>query len=441
MIGYRTGWQLKNVESKIRKYEIGVRKLNDDLKFYINLKINNVPRSYTARIVNGSKGNQLQLDRISNSFTKDEEDAFNMFTKIPFIKCHADDGKDYAFYNLTWLGTRTSFGQHNIVLSITLSFQDLIQSPTEDNSFNSIIFSFDHIDEIFGRTSYDTQFPLEENKNEIKITLKVPDQLSVTLDDETKISFFSEFYGLVSSYTLYDLNVKQTKRVQVIFPNRINYERIYDFIVILKLYFEFVYNCTLGFKELVLIDDTDNYRVSNIMVSKLINIGSFGSPVFKSRYKGTSEELTQKIKIWFELYNNFEESILIWKKSIYNTNVDRDDKFLWLCQSFESMCQHDHTVYLSALKNAKVKNPKISYPNLSDYLLVVEDIIDFKFTNRSKYYKNVVKVRDKLTHNNPDKKVTEMEKDESYRLIDYFHLSFLVSKLGGLKISKMISLP
>ncbi len=34
-----------------------------------------------------------------------------------------------------------------------------------------------------------------------------------------------------------------------------------------------------------------------------------------------------------------------------------------------------------------------------------------------------------------------MEKDESYRLIDYFHLSFLVSKLGGLKISKMISLP
>ena len=105
------------------------------------------------------------------------------------------------------------------------------------------------------------------------------------------------------------------------------------------------------------------------------------------------------------------------------------------------MCQNDKDIYSKALENAKEKNTKSTYPNLSDYLKTVEDIIDFKFTNRHKYYKNIVKVRDKLTHNNPKKNITEVEKDESFRLIEYFYLSIVVSKLDGLKIARMISLP
>ncbi len=414
--------------------------MNDDLKFYINLSINKVPKSYTGRIINGTKGNQLQLDRISNSFTSDEQEAFK-YSKIQCIRCQANNGKEYAFFKLAWLGTKTSFGQNNTVLSITLSFEDLIENPTTDALFNIINFSFDHIDNIFSRTTFDTQFPLEENGNEIKLTLSVPNPLSVVLDDGTQINFFSEFYGLASSYYLYDLNIKQTKRVNVKFPNRINYENIYSFISTLKLYFEFVYNYTMGFKDLVLIDDTDSYKASQIVVSKLSNDISLKSTLFKSRYNGTSEELTANINLWFNLYKNFSESILIWKKTIYNTNVDRDDKFLWLCQAFESMCQNDQVVYSNALIYARLKNSKCNYPNLSDYLKVIEGLIDFNFTNRDKYYKNIVKVRDKLTHNNPGKKVSDNEKDESYRLIDYFYLSFVVSKLGNIKISRMISLP
>lgn len=411
-----------------------------DLKFYINLKVKNVPRTYTGRIINNEKGNQLQLDRICSSLPKDEQDAFQ-YSKLDYIVCHANNGKQYAFYNLVWTETQSNYGQDNIVLRFTLTFEELIENPTLDKLYNGISFSFDHIDSIFGRTSFDTQFPLQENNNEIKLTLSVPNDLNVNLDNQTEIRIYSEFDGLVSSYSLYDLNIIQKKRIYVKFPNRISLDEICNTIIVIKLYFEFIYSYKMGFKEVLLVDDKVNYKESKIKISKLYSLDPMPSTVFKNRYNGNSEELTKGIKLWFELYDKFIESILIWKKTIYNLNIDLNDKYLWICQAFESMCQNDKDIYSKALENAKEKNAKSTYPNLSDYLKTVEDIIDFKFTNRDKYYKNIVKVRDKLTHNNPKKSITEVEKDESYRLIEYFYLSIVVSKLGRLKIARMISLP
>ena len=412
----------------------------EDLKFYINLKVNNTPKSYTGRIINNAKGNQLQLDRICSSLPKEEQDAFQ-YSKLDYIVCHANDGKQYAFYNLVWIETQSNYGQYNIVLRFTLTFEELIENPTPDKLYGGISFSFDNIESIFGRTSFDTQFPLQENNNEIKLSLSVPDDLNVDLDNQTQIRIYSQFDGLVSSYSLYDLNIVQKKRIYVKFPNRISLDEISKTIIVLKLYFEFVYNYKMGFKEALLIDEQDNYKESKIKISKLYNIDPMPSTAFKSRFNGNSEELTKGIKLWFELYDQYMDSILIWKKTIYNLNIDLNDKYIWICQAFESMCQNDKDIYSKALENAKEKSIKSTYPNLSDYLKTVEDIIDFKFTNRDKYYRNIVKVRDKLTHNNPKKNITEVEKDESFRLIEYFYLSIVVSKLDGLKIARMISLP
>jgi len=412
----------------------------EDLKFYINLNVKNTPRSYTGKIISDSNVNQLQLDRICSTFPQDEQEAFK-YSKLDCITCHGNNGKKYSFYNLSWTGTQTSFGQTNSIVKFTLDFEELIENPTGDQLYNGISFSFDFIDKIFGQASFDTQFPSEDNNNEIKLSLTVPEDLIVKLKDDTIVKFYTEFNGLVSSYYLFDLDIRQNKRVVISFPNRINVEEMYKRIEILKLYFEYVYNYRMNFSNVHLMDEQEKYNLSKVVVSELYTFQTNNNNQFKNRYSGKINELVERIKLWFELYDKFNESLLIWKKTIYNQNVDQNDKYLWICQAFESFCQHDYDINLKVLKNAKKKNNKASYPNLSDYLVIVEDIIEFKFSSRAKYYKNIVKVRDKLTHNNPNKVITDIEKDESSRLIEYFYLSLVVSKLDGISIGRMISLP
>jgi hypothetical protein len=416
--------------------------LDDELKFYIKLYVNKVEKNYNGKIVDTHNGKVLELDRLSSTLSTEEREAFK-YAKIPHVIASANNGKEYVFYNLSWLGTRTHYGESNIVMHFRMSFDTLVENPTKTNMYNEVSFSFDFIEDMFGRTTFKTQFPTEDNNDELVLSVTVPENEICELADKTVIKVTTDFDGLVSSHHLFDIDIKQRKRIHVRFPDGKSLEEISNLIEIIKLYFEFVYNYRLGFNKIKLIniDIPKGYHLAELLISDLYNTMKPESLIkFKSRYTGTNTELVARIKNWIELYDLYSESIQLWKKTIYNDNIDETDRFIWICQAFESLCQHDEEIYSVALEHAKRKSKKKSYPNLSDYLYTVQDIIGFSSTSQNKHYRDIVRVRDKFIHNNPKKTISELQCENSYKLIDYFYLSLVVKKLDDIKVGRMLML-
>lgn len=75
--------------------------------------------------------------------------------------------------------------------------------------------------------------------------------------------------------------------------------------------------------------------------------------------------IVEGINQWLLHYEPYKEVINIWKKTIYNRHVSDEDVFIWRCQSLELLC----TLYKPLLDEAKsqIKNPKQSFPNLSNF--------------------------------------------------------------------------
>lgn len=116
--------------------------------------------------------------------------------------------------------------------------------------------------------------------------------------------------------------------------------------------------------------------------------------------------IVEGINKWLLNYEVYKEVINIWRKTIYNQHVSDEDVFIWRCQSLELLC----TLYKPLLDEAKlqIKNPKQSFPNLSNFLDALN--IKHKFIECDKdYFDEVKDVRNVYTHYNPNKHVSERE--------------------------------
>ena len=120
---------------------------------------------------------------------------------------------------------------------------------------------------------------------------------------------------------------------------------------------------------------------------------------------------------WLREYEKCSEVINLWQKTIYNNNVLLEDLFLWKCQAFELLCSLYSGIYEKA-KSFTGKNQ--ANPNLKNYMSAVSSIYKLCETLDKKHYKDVKDVRDKLTHNNPMKTISEDQKKNAFSLIDYF---------------------
>ena len=133
--------------------------------------------------------------------------------------------------------------------------------------------------------------------------------------------------------------------------------------------------------------------------------------------------IVEGINQWLLHYEPYKEVINIWKKTIYNRHVSDEDVFIWRCQSLELLC----TLYKPLLDEAKsqIKNPKQSFPNLSNFLDALN--IKHEFIKCDKdYFDEVKDVRNVYTHYNPDKHVSERE----WRNASYIIKSALKAALG-----------
>ena len=180
---------------------------------------------------------------------------------------------------------------------------------------------------------------------------------------------------------------------------------------------EFVNTPTGGYSRGILLYDTLLYKKTNNNLTAL------------NSYRGSNDDLFNGLIEWIRQYDKYYQVIEIWKKTIYNSHISKEDLFLWRCQAFELLCIINPLI---KDKSISLKAKKQANPNLKNFLTAVSDIYKISTHLDSRYFRDLKDVRDKLTHNNPHKKISEDQKSNSYDLIEHFFVKTF-SKVNNIK--------
>ncbi|HWP79917.1 MAG TPA: hypothetical protein VN446_04685, partial [Candidatus Acidoferrum sp.] len=154
------------------------------------------------------------------------------------------------------------------------------------------------------------------------------------------------------------------------------------------------------------------------------------------QFSGSYEEIVNGLIGWCKHYDEFKTGISIWQKQIYNTRVDREDSILWNGQAIEALCEHHSELYnlakTIATERAQQNGQSSREPNLVDYLTTVNRQFPELGETFTPFFADAKQVRDKLTHNNPNKQVTERQIKNTVALLEHFSIR-LISYIIGLK--------
>jgi len=138
--------------------------------------------------------------------------------------------------------------------------------------------------------------------------------------------------------------------------------------------------------------------------------------IFNDMSTQKSDIIINGLNQWLSRYETYEEVIRIWKKTVYNSYVSEEDVFIWRCQALELLC----TLHRPLLDEAKryIKVPqKQPDTNLSNFLEGLNAKKHFINCDNS-YFADAKDVRNKYTHYNPKKHITERQWWNASHMID-----------------------
>lgn len=194
-----------------------------------------------------------------------------------------------------------------------------------------------------------------------------------------------------------------------------------------KKYFEFVLKQEILLTDIHFCDCETRYRSSKLIYDPILRAKTFVEEIKDRPYPESIDVLVSGLDGWLNNYDKYYDVIKLWQKSIYNINVSHEDLFIWRCQAFELLCTINKEIYDSAYS---LRNPKQPYPNLNNFLTATNNLYDFFKGLDVKYFVYVKDVRDKLTHNNPEKTITAAQKENSFSLIEFFLIKTLCKTMS-----------
>ncbi len=321
--------------------------------------------------------------------------------------------RSYSVYGCKFTKNQLSFSS-TAVSVIKGTFERLIEESTLSKKYNTVWFSFDGIEKLFSLESFITQY--EEN-GEITFTKGKKNISEYVLSQELVCTVESVFNGIYQSDKLYNLNITQDKAINLTFQNVLSAEALLQTVEKVKLYFEFILKQELQIRNIRFSNSTDVDRQSKIIYDPILQPHTFIRSVKDDSFRDGEEKLFSGLKKWLELFDKYSEVIRIWQKTIYNTNVSGEDLFIWRCQAYELLCSITKPILDKAIT---LKERRQANPNLKNFLSATNSIYKFSANLDPQYYKDLKEVRDKLTHNNPLKVVTDLQKTNSFALIEYF---------------------
>lgn len=347
------------------------------------------------------------------------------------------DTKAHAYVIYGCKFTRSTLSISNAgVMTLKGYFLRLVKENEINKKYDTVIWSFNGLEQFFPLESFNTEFEKEgQNFKFIKPkTVKNEFELANGIIGE----IISNYTGLLKSTKLYNLSVEQRKVIKLSFKDKINKEDIDKVILKVKKYFEFITKQELQISSIIYknenpIDQFDGTLISDSMLQSQTIVKKIKEKPFRE----TNEILFSGMKVWTEQYDYYQEVIKIWQKTIYNSNVSKMDKFIWFCQAFELLCTLNCEIYE---KSKQFKTTNQPYPNLKNFLSATNELYNIWNGISIEHFKVVKDVRDKLTHNNPNKTVTDNQKENAYQIIELFFIKTMETLLGinGIPLSAML---
>lgn len=320
----------------------------------------------------------------------------------------------YSVYGCKFYRNELAFNNAGVT-TIFGKFGRFVCEEQLNKKYDTISFSFQEIEKLFPLENFDTEFAGIDK--EIIFTKGKHEKISKSLIGNITCTVESSFTGVYKSPNLYNLDVKQTKVVRLEFESTKTIDELLEVLYKIKKYFEFILKQEIKLTNINISNGNSTHRQGKLVYDTILIPQTFIKEIDKSFKPVDADVFFKGLNGWLREFEKCSEVINLWQKTIYNNNVLLEDLFLWKCQAFELLCSLYSGIYEKA-KSFTGKNQ--ANPNLRNYLSAVSNIYGFCKTLDKKHFKDVKDVRDKLTHNNPIKTITETQKKNAFSLIDYF---------------------
>lgn len=347
-----------------------------------------------------------------------------MYQKKMDIQMLDTDGKAYRVCGCKFISVRRHLVKAQIA-NIEGEFERLIQEDESDAEYDMVWFSFTSIDELFSYERFETK--LESEGNALCFTKERRRVLECEFTDGIRCFVQSSFKGIKRSVSLHNLDVKQRKMIRLEFSDKKSVDDILSYVIKIKSYFEFILQREIGIEHVMFRNAEASGGSKLIYDPILIPMTRIRECKSDNHFEETA--LIDGLKSWMNCYDDYRNAIKIWQKTIYNQSVTEEDLYLWRCQTFEIICTITKEIYE---KSKSYMGQRQTSPNIRNILEAVSDIYKVTtFEEKEVYFADAKRVRDKLTHNNPAKTISEVQRSNSFRLIDFI-IKVIMSRIIGI---------
>jgi len=423
---------------------------------FININSSNVP----FKTIFDETKHEI-LDFILENASKEIMDDINKIKYFDKLCCIQDFNFYILFYDCKVVSCHYNFVKedvlkpnsdgHLLVAHLFIDYNECIDMDVRDplkkdvlidecDVFNEVSFTFSNIEKIFKKEKFNITKETQFGKYTIeKEKLKLH---SITINDNW---FFVDTRIPNMAMSIYDIEIHQEKMINFRYKESKKISEIYQDIKKIKLYFEFLFQSEIEILDISFMntrkDEKDKYLRHLIGFAKVIYSKTF-IPFTQISYKISPTmfdcekvNVLEGLKIWFERFNLLNDSLMIWDKTIYNSNKNLSDEIIWLCQSIEALCNSVDEIYNSALQ---LIGPKQTYPNMGNYLKAIQDIYKLHSTLDKTQFDETIKiinkVRNKCIHNNPRLKTTEEELIKTAEFLKYTYTATIFKIVGIINI-------
>lgn len=340
----------------------------------------------------------------------------------PFTASLVDtEANAYTLYNVWFTRTQMAITGSG-VMTLYGSFSRLIREQHPNQEYQAVSFTFQGIEKLFPLEQFETH----HTETELSFTKTIPEAIEQVLEDGLRCGIQPSINGTVEG-DLYDLKLIQVQRIWLKSEQSRSVDNWIEIIRQVKQYIEFVLVQEIGIQDAFFSQsEGGGYPNARMLADDILIPKSYLKEVKANVYRGTIEELLTGLSGWYSKYDEYQRVIEIWLKTIYNLNVSDEDLFIWRAQAFELLCALHHGIHDKAMA---LMADRQTFPNLKNNLMAAIDELGLHADHET-YCIDAKNVRDFLTHNNPDREVTERQKKNSFKLIDYYLRRAMVYVFG-----------
>lgn len=298
--------------------------------------------------------------------------------------------------------------------TLTGCFESLIRQESPNEQYNSMSFSFEGIEKIFPLVSF--EIDASGYDGPLSITRPAIPENHYHVNEDISGSVVSAFDGIPYNPCT-EVHISQKKYIRISFASKKTASELLIVLSKIKQYIEFLCSREIHFSNISFSSKGDTgYHLADVIIAPILIPKTLTKALEDNPFRYSEEVFFSGMHGWLEYYEKYSRVIAIWGKTVYNTSVSQEDVFIWRCQAFELLCTLTDEIKFDAYNNLA---PNQANPNLRNYLTVVSSKYNI-VKPFEEFFADVKDVRDKMTHNNPRKNVTEGQIKNAYGLINHF---------------------